>query len=192
MATLRTVLRNGRRYYYAVQTYRLDGSLHRKERYLERAPPTNFQGQPQTLDRERACRGLPLPVREHSSIRRRGWPAGSSSDECPAPGSGVPTSQSPVLPAKELLSCAGKVSRSLEPSAVHTLVLPSLSRRGKALDDSDPGTKPAVRRHSRALERVYQSFHPSGRIRFGLRILWGGAGRGIIASHFRVRSGKPR
>ena len=52
VATLRTVSRGDRRYYYLVQTYRWDGGVHRKERYLGTEPPGHLELQRSSLEHE--------------------------------------------------------------------------------------------------------------------------------------------
>ena len=52
MATLRTVTRGKHRYYYLVQTYRWDGSIRRKERYLGTELPNHIELQRASLERE--------------------------------------------------------------------------------------------------------------------------------------------
>jgi Fic family protein len=52
MAILRTVVRGEHRYYYLVQTYRWDGAVHRKERYLGKELPSHLDLQRRALERE--------------------------------------------------------------------------------------------------------------------------------------------
>jgi Fic family protein len=52
VATLRTVTRGKNRYYYLVQTYRWEGGVHRKEKYLGTRPPDRLEQQRISLERE--------------------------------------------------------------------------------------------------------------------------------------------
>ncbi len=52
MATVRVVERGDNRYYYLVQTYRWDGAVQRKEKYLGTAPPRDIERQRASLERE--------------------------------------------------------------------------------------------------------------------------------------------
>jgi len=52
VATVRTVSRGKHRYYYLVQTYRWNGSIHRKERYLGTELPDHIELQQASLERE--------------------------------------------------------------------------------------------------------------------------------------------
>jgi len=52
MAIVRTVNRGENRYYYLVQTYRWDGAVQRKERYLGRVLPGDLERQRASLERE--------------------------------------------------------------------------------------------------------------------------------------------
>jgi Fic family protein len=52
MSVLRTVVRGDKRYYYLVQTYRWEGKVGRKERYLGTSPPANLPSQRDALERE--------------------------------------------------------------------------------------------------------------------------------------------
>ncbi len=52
MAVIRTVIRGRRRYRYLVQSYRWEGSLRRKERYLGTSVPANLAPLETELDRE--------------------------------------------------------------------------------------------------------------------------------------------
>jgi cell filamentation protein, protein adenylyltransferase len=52
MAVLRTVVRGQSRYYYLVQTYRWEGAVRRKERYLGTRRPADWKEEEESLQRE--------------------------------------------------------------------------------------------------------------------------------------------